>query len=59
LLEWCRAIIKSCRADFSSNRNSSSSPCPKIKTQNFILNSKIHFLAKNNLNKNKIEVIFS
>ncbi len=28
LLEWCRAIIKSCRADFSSNRNSSSSPCP-------------------------------
>jgi hypothetical protein len=30
LLEWCRAIIKSCRADFSSNRNSSSSPCPLI-----------------------------
>jgi hypothetical protein len=23
LLEWCWAIIKSCRADFSSNRNSS------------------------------------
>jgi hypothetical protein len=28
LLERCRAIIKLCRADFSSNRNSSSSPCP-------------------------------
>ena len=27
-INWIRAIIKSCRADFSSNRNSSSSPCP-------------------------------
>jgi hypothetical protein len=37
LLEWCRAIIKSCRADFSSNRNSSSSPCPPSKSR-FIKN---------------------
>jgi hypothetical protein len=36
LLEWCRAIIKSCRADFSSNRNSSSSPCPLCHTINRI-----------------------
>jgi hypothetical protein len=31
----------------------------KIKNKNVILNSQIHVLAKNNLNKNKIEVIFS
>ncbi len=30
LLKRCRAIIKLCQADFLSNRNSSSSPCPKL-----------------------------
>ncbi len=30
MLEWCRAIIKSCRADFSSNRNSSRWSWPNI-----------------------------
>jgi hypothetical protein len=43
LLEWCRAIIKSCRADFSSNRNSSRWSWPL-----FIRNYKINHSICNN-----------
>jgi hypothetical protein len=50
LLERCRAIIKSCRADFSSNRNSSSSPCPE-KTQFFLTGT---FPSKNIAKTQKI-----
>ena len=58
LLEWCRAIIKSCRADFSSNRNSSSSPCPELagKKKPNVLNNFFNIIE--HLSAEKTNLIF-